>query len=112
MPRELFDRAVRGSVVFAVMRDGRVLGLARVVTDLATYGYLTDVIVSESARNQGIGSILIECILAHPELQDFRRLALLTQDAAPLYRRYGFVDGAGESIYMERSRPSARKGEP
>lgn len=112
MPRELFDRAVRGSVVFVAVRDGRVLGLARVVTDLATYGYLTDVIVSETARNQGIGSILVECILAHPELQGFRRLALLTQDAAPLYRRYGFVEGAGDSIYMERTRSGTGKDDP
>ena len=102
MPRALFDRAVRGSIVFAASEGERIVGLARVVTDLATYGYLTDVVVSEPARGRGIGSFLVECILAHPELQGFRRLALLTQDAQHLYRRFGFQEGAGDAIYMER----------
>ena len=102
MPRELLERAIRGSVVFAASERDRIVGLARVVTDLATYGYLTDVVVSEAARGRGIGSFLVECILAHPELQGLRRLALLTQDAQHLYRRFGFQEGAGDSIYMER----------
>ena len=102
MPRETVERALRGSVVFAVHEGERLVGLARVVSDLATYGYLTDVIVSEAARGKGIGSLLVECILAHPELQGFRRLALLTKDAQVLYRKFGFVEGPGDSVYMER----------
>jgi N-acetylglutamate synthase-like GNAT family acetyltransferase len=102
MPRVLFERAIRGSVTFAAYDGERLVGLARVVTDLATYGYLTDVVVSEAERGRGIGSFLVECIIAHPELQGFRRLALLTQDAQVLYRRFGFTDGAGDALYMER----------
>jgi N-acetylglutamate synthase-like GNAT family acetyltransferase len=102
MPREQFERAFRGSVVFAVHEDGQLVGLARVVSDLATYGYLTDVIVSQGARGRGIGRLLMECILAHPELQGFRRMALLTKDTQALYRKFGFGEGPGDSVYMER----------
>jgi ribosomal protein S18 acetylase RimI-like enzyme len=102
MSRKLFERAIRGSIIFAVSEGDRIVGLARVVTDLATYGYLTDVVVSEADRGRGIGSFLVECIVAHPELQGFRRLALLTQDAQDLYRRFGFEEGSAGAIYMER----------
>jgi N-acetylglutamate synthase-like GNAT family acetyltransferase len=83
--------------------DGPALiGFPRVVTDLATYGYLTDVVVTTERRGRGIGTWLTECILAHPDLQGFRRLALLTRDAEALYAEAGFVTGAGTLVYMER----------
>ena len=41
-------------------------------------------------------------MLEHPDLQGFRRLALVTRDAAPLYRSLGFTSGAGPLHYMEK----------
>jgi hypothetical protein len=41
-------------------------------------------------------------MLAHPGLQDLRRVTLLTRDAASLYALVGFSAGAGELVYMER----------
>jgi hypothetical protein len=41
-------------------------------------------------------------MLAHPELQGVRRVALLTRDAADRYAKIGFAEGAGRLIYMER----------
>lgn len=95
-------RAVANSVCFAVYERGATIGFARVVTDLSTYGYITDVVVAPTRRGRGIGSWLTDCILAHPDLQGFRRLTLLTRDAEALYARAGFVEGAGELLYMER----------
>jgi N-acetylglutamate synthase-like GNAT family acetyltransferase len=102
MTRERLERALRGSIVFAVYDRDRLVGLSRVVTDLATFGYLTDVIVAPSERGRGIGKLMIECILDHPELQGMRRLTLLTTDAQDLYRHYGFREGPTNSTYMER----------
>jgi GNAT superfamily N-acetyltransferase len=90
------------SVCFGVHDGPALIGFARVVTDLATYGYVTDVVVGAGWRGRGIGTWLTECILTHPELQGFRRLALLTRDAEALYARAGFVTGAGQLVYMER----------
>jgi hypothetical protein len=44
-------------------------------------------------------------MLAHPELQTLRRVALLTRDAASLYAEMGFSRGPGSLIYMERKPP-------
>jgi hypothetical protein len=41
-------------------------------------------------------------MLDHPELQGFRRLALVTRDAEQLYARAGFTPGSGAVVYMER----------
>src|SRR5436309_5104418 len=42
---------------------------ARVVTDLATVGYVGDVFVLEPWRGRGLSRWLMECVLAHPDLQ-------------------------------------------
>jgi ribosomal protein S18 acetylase RimI-like enzyme len=99
---DLLRRAVDNSVCFGVHFDADTVGFGRVVTDLATYGYLTDVVVAPGHRRRGLGGWLTECILAHPELQGFRRLALLTRDAEAMYARAGFTRGPAALVYMER----------
>lgn len=99
---ERLRRAVAHSVCFGVYAGPATIGFARVVTDLATYGYITDVVVAAEQRGKGIGGWLTECILAHPELQGFRRITLLTRDAEALYLKAGFVRGADPLVYLER----------
>ena len=86
--------------------DGaELVGFGRVVTDLATYGYVTDVVIAPTHRRRGLGAWLTECMLRHPELQGFRRLALVTRDAEALYRKLGFTPGGGSLVYLERREP-------
>ena len=99
---EVLQRAVAHSICFGVYHRSTLIGFGRVVTDLATYGYLTDVVISREHRGRGLGSWLTECMIGHPQLQGFRRLALLTRDAEALYSRAGFSTGAAPLIYMER----------
>jgi ribosomal protein S18 acetylase RimI-like enzyme len=99
---DLLRRAVDNSVCFGLYAEANMVGFGRVVTDLATYGYLTDVVVAPTHRRRGLGRWLTECMLAHPELQGFRHLALLTRDAEPMYARAGFTRGAAALVYMER----------
>lgn len=108
MTRPLLERAIEHSVCISVLEGARQVGFARVVTDLATYGYLTDVIVDEPFRGRGIGGWMVETILSHPDLHGVRRLALFTRDAPWLYARYGFgTDTPAGSTYMEL-RPRAQ----
>jgi GNAT superfamily N-acetyltransferase len=105
MPRADLEQAVRNSLVFGVYDGTKQVGFARAITDLATYAYLSDVFVVESHRGQGISKWLMECIMAHPDLQRLRRFALFTRDAQGLYERYGFGPARGSSTYMERWTP-------
>ena len=107
MTRESLARAVEESLVFAVYEGTALVGLARVVSDRATYGYLTDVVIAESWRGQGLGRWLIECIIDHRDLQTLRRLTLLTREAPWLYEKLGFTAGAGGAAYMEIRGPIA-----
>jgi ribosomal protein S18 acetylase RimI-like enzyme len=95
-------RAIEHSLCFGVYEGARLVGFGRVVTDLTTFGYLTDVAVAPSHRGRGLGRWLTDCMVAHPGLQGLRRLALLTRDAESLYRKAGFEPGPAPLVYLER----------
>jgi GNAT superfamily N-acetyltransferase len=103
--RDTLSRAIANSVCFGMYRGHELIGLGRVVTDLATYAYWTDVVIAQPYRGRGLGRWLSDCMLTHPELQNLRRVALLTRDAVALYADMGFSEGPGSLTYMERTPP-------
>jgi GNAT superfamily N-acetyltransferase len=102
MPRRVFDRAVRGSLCFGAIEREATVGFARVVSDRATFAYLSDVFVDPARRGLGISKAMMAAIVAHSELQSLRLWLLATADAHGLYARYGFTSPAVPQRYMER----------
>jgi GNAT superfamily N-acetyltransferase len=90
IPREVVERAIAHSLCFGAFEDGRQVGFARVISDRATYAYVSDVFVLPSHRGRGVGKLIMAAIMSHPELQGLRRWGLATRDAHGLYRQYGF----------------------
>jgi ribosomal protein S18 acetylase RimI-like enzyme len=103
--REVVERAIEHSLCFGLYDGQAQVGFARVVTDRATFAYLSDVFVLESHRGRGLGKWLVEFVLAHPDLQGLRRFVLATWDAHGLYARHGFRPLARPETYMEILRP-------
>lgn len=85
-------RAIEHSalVIGAYDADGAQVGFARMVTDLATFAWLADVYVIESARGTGLGSALVKAIVEHPDVATIQRQILATADAHALYERFGY----------------------
>ncbi len=88
-PTEAIERSLRNSMCFSLLREGSQIGIARVVTDRATVGYLCDVIISDKYRGQGLGKWMLTTILAHPDLKGCR-IDLFTGDAQDFYKSFGF----------------------
>ena len=102
MPRAVFDRAVRGSLCFGAIKQDATVGFARVISDQATFSYVSDVFVDPAHRGTGISKVMMAAVMAYPELQDLRLWVLATADAHGLYARYGFSPLAVSQRYMER----------
>ncbi len=101
IPIEVVKKSIDGSLPFGIYRGGEQIGFARVITDYATIAYLGDVYVEPEWRGRGLSKWLMECILAHPELQGLRRFCLLTKDAQGLYAKFGFKNRENPTHYME-----------
>jgi GNAT superfamily N-acetyltransferase len=112
IPLEIVRRSLEHSINFSILHGTTLAGFGRVVTDRATFGYVGDVFVLEGHRGNGLSKWLMECMLAHPELQGLRRWVLLTRDAHGLYRRYGFEPLARPERYMERHAPDVYRVAP
>ena len=65
MARDVLEKALAHSLNFGLYSGPRQIGLARVVTDYATFAYLCDVYVHADYRGQGLGQWLMGCVVAH-----------------------------------------------
>jgi len=106
---ETVQRALDNSFNFGLYKTDQQIGFARVVTDFATFAWVADVFILEAHRGQGLSKWLMETILAHPELQQFRRWVLATRDAHELYRQFGFIELKRPERWMERPDPNMQE---
>lgn len=105
--RAIVERSIAGSLCFGAYIDGRQVGFARVATDRAVFAYIMDVFVLPGHRGAGIGTNLMEAVLAHPDLQGLRLIALRTKDAHAVYARFGFRAPVDPEAFMVIQAPSA-----
>jgi GNAT superfamily N-acetyltransferase len=103
--RERVERAARHSLAFGLFHRGAQIGYARARTDTVSFAYLSDVFVLPERQRDGLGIWLMECVLAHPDLQGLRKMLLTTSSAHTLYARFGFVVPAEPEKLMEKRAP-------
>jgi GNAT superfamily N-acetyltransferase len=107
IPREVVERAVRGSLCLgAYDATGAQVGLARFISDFATFCYICDVYVLDEHRGKGVAKAILAMANQHPKLQGLRRWNLVTRDAHELYAPFGFTPIAHPDRYMERLIPN------
>lgn len=111
IPKSVVEKSLANSLCFAILYNGAQVGFARLVTDMATFGYLADVYVLEGHRGKGLSKWMMETIQSHPELQGFRRWLLATRDAHGLYKQFGWTEFSQEacSRMMQRHFPDVYK---
>ncbi len=100
-PKETIEKSIKNSMCFGILSDGWQIGFARVITDYATFAYISDVVIDENFQGKGFGSWIIESILDHPDLADIPQWRLKTTNAKPFYKKLGFSDLSYAHKYVE-----------
>jgi GNAT superfamily N-acetyltransferase len=90
IPIATVQKAIDNSICFGVYKNNIQVGFARVITDTATFAYLSDVFIVKNEQGKGLGKLLMQTIHQHPNLQGLRRLLLTTKDAHSLYEQFGW----------------------
>jgi GNAT superfamily N-acetyltransferase len=106
---EVVARCLDNSLNFGIYKGAQQVGFARVVTDYATFAWIADVFVVTEQRGRGLSKWLLEVMLAHPQLQGFRRWVLATKDAQSLYAQFGFIALHRPERWMERPDPNMQE---
>ncbi|HUZ61158.1 MAG TPA: GNAT family N-acetyltransferase [Hanamia sp.] len=107
-----FDRvktSIGNSLNFGLFHNDNQIGFARVISDFSTIAYLGDIYVLDKYRGLGLSKKLMNCVMAHPNLQGLRRWILLTSTADWLYEKYGFIKVPKPELYMENYNPNVYK---
>jgi GNAT superfamily N-acetyltransferase len=105
IPRSIIDQSIANSITFGIYEKTRQVGFARMISDLATFGYLADVFIDEAYRRKGLSKHLMEFIFSIEEFAYLRRIMLGTKDAHTLYEKYNFKPLAAPERFMEIARP-------
>lgn len=107
------DAALAASWNFgAYAESGEQVGFARLVTDRATFAWLCDVFVDDSARASGVGKALVARIVSELDALGIPRAVLATADAHGLYAQYGFAPLAQPDRWMVRYLPGRPHAHP
>ena len=107
--RQVIERSIQHSENFGVYQGETQVGYGRVISDYATFAWVADVFVLPEHRSRGLSKWLMEIIIAHPQLQGFRRWVLSTRDAHGLYERFGFMPLHRPERWMERPDPNMKE---
>lgn len=92
-----FAKAMENSECYALFDEEELIGFARVVTDMATIGYLCDFVIDEAHRGKGYGRLLMEYIKSDDVLSGYK---IIVQEAGykSFLKKAGCSDSSG---YME-----------
>jgi GNAT superfamily N-acetyltransferase len=100
VPRTIVETAIGNSLNFGAYLGDAQIGYARVVTDRSTFAWLCDVFVLPEHRGRGVSRLLMDAVMAHPELAGLRNFVLATRDAHGLYAKFGFTPLAEPERWM------------
>ena len=101
-PLEQAVEGIKHSSYLSVFRkDGKVIALARVITDYGYVVYIADVIVHPEYQGQGLGRKLMEDIMAYIKGQlkpGYKKMVSLmaAQGKEEFYKKFGFVTRPSE----------------
>lgn len=102
VPYDIVEKSLRNSFCIGVFdEEGKQIAFARIISDRATYGYLSDVFVLKQYRGKGISKMLMERIMNLKWVRQLRRFMLFTEDAQELYNVYGFRKISDPEKFME-----------
>jgi len=102
IPRDLVADSIANSISLGLYLGEQQVGFTRAVTDRARFAFVADVFVDETHRGKGLGKLLIEAVVTHPQLRNLRRMILATDDAHGLYAQFGFSPLTRPERWMER----------
>ncbi|PSO50349.1 MAG: GNAT family N-acetyltransferase [Cyanobacteria bacterium SW_9_44_58] len=78
--------------VITVWEGERLIGFSRATTDCVYRATIWDVVIHPEYRGIGLGSKLVETMLAHPRINGVERVYLMTTYQQDFYKQIGFQE--------------------
>ena len=96
---------LEGSFDFVIAYDGKegkAVGMGRLVSDGVSDGYVQDLVVFPDRRGEGIGSIMVKELVRYGKEKGLVWIGLIAEKgSSPFYERLGFKGFKGEPMLYE-----------
>lgn len=89
-------------MAFSLWDDKKLIGFARVLTDYVFRATIWDVIIHPDYQGEGLGKLIMQKILNHPELKKVPHFWLVTLDKHKFYKKLGWKMGNKWAMYFDR----------
>lgn len=100
-PIEVTEKAVETSLCIGIYHEDKIVGFARIISDFAVYSIMTDLIIDEKHRGEGLARKLVDVIDNHPSIKHTGKV-LWTQRAKGLYEKCGFKEEDHFTLMFKR----------
>ncbi|MEA3559887.1 MAG: GNAT family N-acetyltransferase [Candidatus Thermoplasmatota archaeon] len=83
-------------------KDGKAVGMGRLISDGVSDGYIQDVVVFPDRRGEGIGSMMVKELARYGKEKGLVWIGLIAEKgSSPFYERLGFRRFKGEPMLYE-----------
>jgi len=93
--------------VVSIWDGDRLVGCARATSDCVYRATIWDVVIHPDYRGEGLGSKLVETVLAHPRVCRVERVYLMTTNQETFYRRIGFQANSSTTMVLHNQETCA-----
>jgi ribosomal protein S18 acetylase RimI-like enzyme len=94
----------RSDPVISAWDEDNLVGFARATSDGIYRATIWDVVVDPDYQRLGLGSKLLEKVLAHSSMMRVERIYLTTTHQQSFYERLGFIVNSSTTMMLDRSR--------
>ena len=87
-------------IAYREVKSRQLVGFARVLTDYVYKAFIFDVIVDHAYRGHGLGRVLMDEVIKHPDLETVRAMELYClPEMIPFYRKWTFEPVTNEAPF-------------
>ncbi|QLE59015.1 GNAT family N-acetyltransferase [Nostoc sp. TCL26-01] len=90
--------------VISVWDRERLIGFARATSDGIYRATIWDVVIHPDYRDKGLGSKLVETVLAHPRMRWVERVYLMTTHQQRFYEKIGFQVNSNTTMVLHNEK--------
>lgn len=108
IPLSTFESALAGTWIVCTAReaDGSLLGMGRLISDGALHAFVAEMLVTEHARGNGTGALILDALVAAAKTRGVDDIQLFAaRGRAEFYERNGFSRRPSDAPGMDISTP-------
>ena len=89
------------TVVVTLWQNQRLVGFGRATSDQIYRAVLWDIVVADDLQGKGLGRLVIEALVASPEIKEVERLYLMTTNSSNFYKQLGFQNCNQQNLLIK-----------